>query len=465
MTVLSAARAAITSTTTAAGPPAARAGRRRALAGVLGAQACALTVTRMLLIAVPWLVWSSTGNTAQAGLVLLGQTMPYALTQWLAGPLLDRIGPRRISIAGDLTSAGLLAVLAVGTAGPVWLIGLILAGVGAADGPAAAAKRLLLPIAATDAGHSVTRGAGYAIVIERAATTVGPALTGWLIVAAGGATALWVSAALLAAAAGIATRTVTDPPRDHCSSRYASRLRAGAGYLRHHQSLRALTTMFLATNLIDQALISILLPTWAHTGGHSPAMIGLALGVAAGTAGCSALVTARLSDRLPRRGVYLIAVIVAGPTRIAALAADWPPEAVIAVWGLAGLGAGVFNPIVEAVQIESVPAELRGRVLTLINALAWAGIPVGGLVGAGLLATAGLPAAAGVCAIAYLVAVCYPGWRVNWQPTPGANPGEGHSGTAPLPSPHHSGSTASDQPERQRHRVSGRATSTRGDYR
>jgi len=461
MTVISAARAAMTSRIPL-DPPVAGAGRTRALAGVLGAQACALTVTRMLLIAVPWLVWSSTGNTAQAGLVLLGQTLPYALTQWLAGPLLDRIGPRRISIAGDLTSAGLLAVLAIDTSGPVWLIGLILAGVGAADGPAAAAKRLLLPVAATAAGHSVTRGAGYAIVIERAATTVGPALTGWLIVAAGGATALWVSAALLAAAAGITTRTVTDPPRDDCSSRYVSRLRAGAGYLRHHRSLRSLTAMFLATNLIDQALISILLPMWAHTGGHSPAVIGLALGVGAGTAGCSALVTARLSDRLPRRGVYLIAVIVAGPTRIAAFAFGWPPEAVIAVWGLAGLGAGVFNPIVEAVQIESVPAELRGRVLTLINALAWAGIPVGGLVGAGLLATAGLRPAAGICGIAYLAAVCYPGWRVNWYPTLGANPANGTA--APLPC---QALTTAAQPLRTRPNdnaiVSGTAIS--GDYR
>lgn len=459
MTVISAARAATTSRIQV-DPPAARAGRRRALASVLGAQACALTVTRMLLIAVPWLVRSSTSNTTQAGLVLLGQTLPYALTQWLAGPLLDRIGPRRISIAGDLTSAGLLTVLAIDTSGPVWLIGLILAG--AADGPAAAAKRLLLPIAATAAGHSVTRCAGYAIVIERAATTVGPALTGWLIVAAGGATALWVSAALLAAAAGIATRTVTDPPRDDCSSRYVNRLRAGAGYLRHHRSLRSLTAMFLATNLIDQALISILLPMWARTGGHSPAVIGLALGAGAGTAGCSALVAARLSDRLPRRGVYLIAVIVAGPTRIAAFAVGWPPEAVIAIWGLAGLGAGVFNPIVEAVQIESVPVELRGRILTLINALAWAGIPVGGLIGAGLLTTAGLRPAAGICAIAYLAAVCYPGWRVNWYPTLGANPANGTA--APLPC---QALTTAAQPLRTRPNdnaiVSGTAIS--GDYR
>jgi MFS family permease len=111
-------------------------------------------------------------------------------------------------------------------------------------------------------------------------------------------------------------------------------------------------------------------------------------------------------------------VLISGPTRLVVLALGWPPEAVIAVWALAGIGSGLFNPILETVQVESVPAEMRGRVLTMINALAWAGIPLGGLLGAFLLTTTGLPAALWVCGAAYLAAVLYPGHRLTWHPQP-----------------------------------------------
>ncbi|WP_328472620.1 MFS transporter [Actinoplanes sp. NBC_00393] len=396
---------------------------RHPLVGVLTAQACTLSANRVLTVAVPWLLLTATDDVrqaaVQAGVVVLCQTAPYALMQWLSGPLLDRIGPRRISVAGDLTAAALLTVLAFLPAAPIWLIAIVLAGVGAADGPATAAKRLLIPAAATAAGQPITRGAGFATALERASTAFGPALAGWLIAIVGGAPALWVSAAFLGAAAAIATLAVATPApaRHQVTDRYATRLRDGARYLGRNPSLRALAAMFLVTNLLDQALISILLPVWARTGGHSPAVVGIALSAAGATAVGTALLTAWLGTRLPRRTTYLIAVVISGPTRILVLALGWPPEAVVAVWAVAGLGSGVFNPLLEALQIESTPSVLRGRVLTLITALAWAGIPVGGLFGAGLLASAGLSTALWICGAAYLAAVLYPGWRVNWHPT------------------------------------------------
>jgi MFS family permease len=392
---------------------------RRALIGLLSAQACTLSANRVLTVAVPWLLLTATDDPDRAafhaGLVVFCQAAPYALTQWLAGPLLDRVGPRRICIAGDLASAALLAVLATVPSPPVWLIALILAGVGAADGPASAGKRLLVPVAATAAGQPVARGAGLAIALERAATAFGPALAGWLVAFLGGASALWVAGALLGLAAPIATLTFRNPPRDAARHGYATRLRTGAAYLRRHRSLRALTSMFVLTNLLDQALISVLLPVWARSGGHSAAVVGLALSAAGAASVCSALGTAWLGTRLPRRATYLAAVIISGPTRIIVLALGWPAEAVIAVWVIAGLGSGVFNPLLETVQIEMTPAELRGRVLTLISALAWVGIPVGGLLGAAMLTSVGLPATLWLCGAAYLAAVLHPGRQVAWE--------------------------------------------------
>ncbi|GGR13016.1 putative drug antiporter protein precursor [Actinoplanes ianthinogenes] len=382
-----------------------------------------MSANRLLTVAVPWLVLDRTGSAAQTGLVVACQVLPYAFTQWLAGPLLDRIGPRRISMAGDVTSAFVLIIPAVFGTPPLWLLTLMLVVVGCADGPASAAKRLLVPFAAADAGQSTTRGVGLATAVERTATAAGTALAGWLVATLGGDRALWAAAAMLGVATVIVTLTVTDPVRDRGrdDETYLDRLRTGAEFLRLSRPLRALTAMFVVTNLLDQALMAVLLPVWARAGGHDATVVGLALSTVGLASIASALASAGFGTRLPRRATYLIGVLSSGPTRIVVLALGLPPEAVIAVYALAGIGSGLFNPLLETVQVELIPAALRGRVQTLISAWAWAGIPVGGLLGAMLLNSGGLDAALWICGVAYLAAVLRPAWRMDWSvPRPAA---------------------------------------------
>ncbi|GAA4603987.1 MFS transporter [Actinoplanes octamycinicus] len=395
---------------------------------MLSSQACTLSANRLLTVAVPWLVLDRTGSAAQTGLVVACQVLPYAFTQWLAGPLLDRIGPRRISMAGDLASASVLIIPAIFGTPPLWLLTLMLVVVGCADGPASAAKRMLVPFAAADAGQSTTRGVGLATAVERTATAAGTALAGWLVATLGGDRALWAAAAMLGVATLIVTLTVTDPVRDRGrdDETYLDRLRTGAAFLRHSRPLRALTAMFVITNLLDQALMAVLLPVWARAGGHDATVVGLALSTVGLASIASALASAGFGTRLPRRATYLIGVLSSGPTRIIVLALDLPPQVVIGVYALAGIGSGLFNPLLETVQVELIPAALRGRVQTLISAWAWAGIPVGGLLGAVLLNTGGLHAALWICGLAYLAAVLRPAWRMDWsRPSAPAPPGDG----------------------------------------
>ncbi|BCY11144.1 MFS transporter [Actinoplanes sp. L3-i22] len=391
--------------------------RWRGLSGVLSSQACTLSANRLLTVAVPWLVLDRTGSAAQTGLVVACQVLPYAFTQWLAGPLLDRIGPRRISVAGDVTSAAVLIVPAILGTPPLWLLTLMLLIVGCADGPASAAKRLLVPFAAADAGQSTVRGVGLATAVERTATAVGTAMAGWLVATLGGDRALWVAATMLGVATVIVTMTVTDPVRDRGrdDETYLDRLRTGTTFLRGSPPLRALTAMFVVTNLLDQALMAVLLPVWARSGGHDATVVGLALSTVGLASIASALASAGFGTRLPRRATYLIGVLSSGPTRILVLALGLPPEVVIAVYALAGIGSGLFNPLLETLQVERIPAALRGRVQTLISAWAWAGIPIGGLFGAALLNFGGLTTALWICGLAYLAAVLRPAWRVDWS--------------------------------------------------
>lgn len=82
--------------------------------------------------------------------------------------------------------------------------------------------------------------------------------------------------------------------------------------------------------------------------------------------------------------------MIGGVPRFAAMALGIPLWAVLAVLTVGGLGFGFINPIIGAITYERIPAALLGRVRTLTTALAWSGIPFGGLLGAALTTLAGL---------------------------------------------------------------------------
>ncbi|MDQ1655392.1 MAG: hypothetical protein QOD41_475, partial [Cryptosporangiaceae bacterium] len=87
----------------------------------------------------------------------------------------------------------------------------------------------------------------------------------------------------------------------------------------------------------------------------------------------------------------------------------------LAVTFVGSIGAGVLNPILGAVEFESVPRELQARVLGAVGALAWAGIPVGGLLAGWLAGSWGLGAALALCGAVYLVATLAPFVFPSWK--------------------------------------------------
>ena len=382
------------------------------------ASACVLSAHRLLLVAVPWVVLTSTGSATETGLVTLCQIVPFVVMQTLTGPLVDRVSARRVGALGDLVSSGAIAVLAAVGTPPPWLIMAVMAVVGTADGPSAAAKAVLVPVVTGAARQPLERGTGLVAAVERSATGIGPMLAGLLIVDVGGARTLWLVAALFGIGSLVGVATLTGRPAVRRRSGYLQQLRQGAAFLRTDTSLRALVVMFTVTNFLDQALLVVLLPVWARAGGHGATFVGAAISVFGGAAAVTALLAAWIGHRLPRRATYLTVFVVSGVVRFVALAVDLPPAAVLVVFTVAGFGSGLVNPIVAAVQYERTPQRLRGRVQALITAWAWAGIPFGGLAGAGLLAAAGPSGALWLCGIGYLAAVIYPGWRVTWASPP-----------------------------------------------
>nr|WP_281171479.1 MFS transporter [Actinoplanes globisporus] len=394
--------------------------RHRPLRGLLAAVACVLTAQRILLVALPWLVLTSTGSPTAAGLVSAAQTAPVLITKIFAGPLLDRVGAAHIAVAGDVVSAAGMVLLASMSAPPLWLIAVVMAAVGATDGPSAAAKTALLPETAAASGRGgLHRSIGLMTTVERAATTLGPALAGLLAAELGGQHALFAAAALFTTASLLIRVSAFDLPHRPTASGYWRQLSEGAQVVRRDRTLVCLALMFAITNWLDQALLILLFPLWARTRGHSPALVGTAISAAGATATLTALATAYIGYKLPRRATYLCAATVSGATRFVVLAAGFPAPAVVTVYAIAGLGSGLMNPLLDTVQLERIPPPVRGRALTLIGAVAWIGIPAGAITAAALIATFGLTLALWICAVLYLGATLFAGWQVSWHPSSG----------------------------------------------
>ena len=111
---------------------------------------------------------------------------PYVVVKAFTGPLVDRIGPRVVSWTTDLVSAAAAAVIPLLHAQDLLSIPLLLvlvAVIGAARGPGDLAKEVMVPEAAERGRVPLERATGLSGVIERLASTVGPAAGG----AAGGA--------------------------------------------------------------------------------------------------------------------------------------------------------------------------------------------------------------------------------------------------------------------------------------
>lgn len=394
--------------------------RRGALAVVLAASAVSVAGTRVTAVAVPWLVLVTTGSAAQTGLVAAAELAPLVLAKALSGPLIDRLGARRVSVACDLAGAaltGLVPLLHVLGALHLGVLLVVMALVGAVRGPGDTAKATWIPELAEGTGLPLERIAGLVGTVDRAASIVGPALAGVLIAALGPANAL-VADAVSFAVCGAAIALCLPrraPVAVPAATSYARRLHAGWVFLRTDRLLLALVAMLAVTNLLDTAMSSVLLPTWIRTHGYGPAALGLvgsAFGLAA-TAGSVA--AAVLGERLPRRAVYLAGFLLCGAPRWVVLAGGAPLWAVVGISVAGGAGAGFLNPVIGAVLVERVPRGLLGRVTAIAESASWAGMPLGGLVAGAAVVGVGLAPVLAVGGAVYLVTTLLPTRLPSWR--------------------------------------------------
>jgi MFS family permease len=403
--------------------------RRRGLVGLFVAQAVSSTGTRMSLLALPVFVFLTTGSALRTGLVGFAEMLPYVLLKLFGGPLVDRLGAWRASVGSDLAAAVVVGAVpllhALHTLSfPVLLALVALAG--ALRAPGDGAKSVLLPAVVARAAVPMERAVGLSDGVGRLATMLGAPLGGALVGVLGAPWVLVIDALSFAAGAvvvGCLVDRAALQPDAAAGTRggvraYAEQLREGFAFLRGQPFLRAAAGMVAATNLLDSAVTAVLLPVWALTrygDQHGPAALGLVLAVfGAGAVAGTAVMTA-VGHRLPRRVTYATAFLVGGAPRILVLALPVPLVVVVAVSAVCGLAGGAINPLLAAAEYERIPAALQARVLGAVGGLAWAGIPLGGLLGGWTVGALGLPVAAAVVGGLYLLATVDPFVRPAWR--------------------------------------------------
>ncbi|MFJ5833872.1 MFS transporter [Streptomyces sp. NPDC093089] len=422
---------------------------RTPLASVLAANAISISGNSLTLIAVPWFALETTGSPGKAGLVAFCAALPVIASAVVGGPVIDRIGRRRVSVASDLVCAlALAAIPLLNQAGVLrfWMLCALMAVTGFFHAPGETARNVLTPDLAERAGIPLSRATSFYDAVSRGARMTGAALAGLLVALIGADTVLYVDAATftvsaLLALVGLRGVPSAEPARGApplSVAVYRRDLREGYAFLLRTPLILGVNLMVMITNGLAQSWSAVLLPVHAREELGGSTALGLLVAVFGGCALVGALLYAAVGHRFPRRPVVAVGFLLAGaPVYVTAALTDTTAPLLVAM-AFGGLGAGVLNPILGAVFYETVPQELRSRVGSASTASVLLTTPLGGLAAGLLVERTGLTTAlltvGGLYFLAALCPIVFPSWRGMDAPRPAKGTGgPGVSRTEPAP--------------------------------
>ena len=336
------------------------------------------------------------GHTGTAlSFVLAARIGPAVCLLLVGGVVVDRVPRRLAMLAGDIgrgIAVGLIALaVATGTA-RLWQLLVMAAVFGIGDAvfiPASTAiVPELLPKDLLVQGSSLTTSSKQA-----AQRLIGPAIGGFVVVAAGTGTAFAVDAASFAVGAACllamsGSRRATARPARRSS--VLADARDGLRYCASKRWLWMAITSHGLINLAAAAPLTMLVPLLVR---QVMRQNGAALGLVLAAGGLGGIIGAALAGRiaLPRRRVTAtwLAQGVAGTALVglAAASSSWYAGLFFGIfWAFATYGNVLWFPILQ----EQVPGDMLGRASSIEWMVSFAGTPVG-IIGAGLLASSAGP--------------------------------------------------------------------------
>ena len=367
---------------------AARGGRRRPFFGLVLASAVSQLGNVVAVVAVPWYVLETTGSAALTGVSAFATTLPLAVGAVAGGPVVDRLGPRRASVLGDLGAgvslAGVPLADAVGVLTfPALLLLVFLAGM--FEAPSRTARRSMLPDLAADAGISLERANSLSTTTEHLGYVAGAPLAGLLVTGLGGPAALWADAASFVLAAALVSAVVPETGAAPEPRPPLSGLRLVLGT----PLLRVFFTIWTVGGFLIAPVATVLLPAYARENLGTAAALAAAV-TAYGVGGLvGTLAFGALAGRVRRRP-FFVAMWVVYPLLSLLLIPE--PDLVALLVVLVGIGVttGAYDPFEVTIHQEVVPAELRPQAFALLLAVEMAVVPLAMLAYGFLIDAAGL---------------------------------------------------------------------------
>ena len=381
--------------------------RRTTLPLFVAAEALSMFGNAAIAVVLPWLVLGRTGDPSIAGLVAAVAAVPSILATLVGGWLIDHVGQRRMSVIADVGSAvsvaGLAVVDLVFGLDIGWFV--VLGVLGALfDVPGMTARETLEGRVSRTSGVLLDRVAAIRQGIFGVAFLAGPAVAGVLLTVLDPIRVVWVTAACsaLAALCTLVMPLVAGAPEEDVEPGQPQP--GGLATVWASPALRAMTLVAFGSALLTAPLITVLLP--AHFARLRQAdWLGYNLSAFAVGSLVGSILYGVLAAR-SRRLAYVAGLLlqVAGMAGFATLSGFWP---VAAGSVLVGLGGGLLSPIFLVFFTERVPERVRGRVLSLVNALGLVAVPLGLSLLALLLTRAPLEVGARVVFVGFLVVTAY----------------------------------------------------------
>jgi len=330
-------------------------------------------------VALPWLMLSNGKSPQELGIVLAAYGVTRVATVLLGGLLSDRLGPRWVMLLSDVMRAillGLLVVLVASGEFAVLPLAAVSAPLGAFTGLFLPAYYTILPevLSADDlpAGNALnTASYQFAVLVGAAiAGVVVSSLKPVAALAVDGVT-FAISSLSLFALRGLHARRGRQQAQGDAALPESRAPAAGEAWcfdasttfwqlLRRWRLLHVGLVIIVTINLTTWGLFEIALPVLAReqfaAGATGYGLLLAAFGVGAFTGGLAAASV----GRLPRRGLIMLAMILA-------LALCYPLVPFVGLPGaLAGSANGLLNVVFFIVAQQLTPPHLLGRVLSVL---------------------------------------------------------------------------------------------------
>lgn len=306
---------------------------------------------------------------AQVGIVNGAFMLTAGVLSIPAGLLADRLGRRRLAVAGiAAAAASSLLVAQCATPGQMAAAYLLFGA-----GLAAFAPSMLSQVAESLPPERLGQAYGWYSTAIYGAMALGPATGGYLAKTLGLRPVFLISGALLLLVAALALAVLPRSPSRHRND--ARTLLAASAGLRHNRQLLAGLLATLGA-CIGFGIFLTFLPLHAAGKGLDPAQVGLVFAAQALTNVVSRVPIGLLADRVERR-VIVVAGLLALAAGLALIGAAGRLVPLLSWAVLLGTGMALTFTAIGALVAEAVPAPQRGLAMGMYNSCIYLGMMAG----------------------------------------------------------------------------------------